>query len=595
MSYESRPWSAHYDPGVPQSLAPYPDVPLFHFLRKVATEHPQTTALLTSAQLPVLGRQKATISYQSLDRLSDALAVALVNLGVHRGDAVALMMPNCAQFAIGVWGIFKAGGVVSAVNPTYPAAKVQHQLKDCGARIGITLSLFYPTIKQARQDTELSTVIVANIKEYLPPVAAALFTLAKEKKEGHRVEIGPGDLAFSTLIKQVDGEVPDVRVEAADLALYQYTGGTTGTPKGAMITHRALVCNAMQLESWLGADTRAQSLMGAIPMFHVFGMVAVLATAARLAAPIFLVPNPRDVVDLLQVMHTYKPTIFHGVPAMYNAIVNNPDVLSGKYDLKSIRTCISGSAPLPSETKERFERITGGKLVEGYGMSEMPTATHVNPLVGENKTGSIGLPVPDVEARIVDLLDGRTEVPVGEVGELIVRGPQMMAGYYGQPQETDYALRLGPDDRFWMYTGDIAYMDQDGYFYIVDRKKDMAIIGGFNVYPNNVERALMKHPAVQESSVAAIPHPNPEKVGQEALYAWVVLRPDRHCTAQELIEFAQLHLARYEVPTRIEFLTALPKTAVGKILRRELVQMELRSRQKNDIGTPTDAAEKLPA
>ncbi|HEX2909070.1 MAG TPA: AMP-binding protein [Phototrophicaceae bacterium] len=301
-------------------------------------------------------------------------------------------------------------------------------------------------------------------------------------------------------------------------------------------------------------------------------MVAVLNFAIGLGARIVLVPNARDFPDLLDTINTFKPTIFMGVPALYNAINNNADVRAGKVDLRSIRACISGSAPLPPAIKQEFERLSGGVLIEGFGMSEAPTASHCNPLQGENRTGSIGLPLPDMECRIVSLDDGVTPVPVGDIGELIMTGPQLMVGYHGMPTETANVIReLG--GKRWLYTGDIALMDNDGYFYIVDRKKDMALIGGFNVYPNAIEKILADHPAVLEVGVAAIPHP--DKPGQEALKAWIVQRPGAAVTEQELIAHCEKFLARYEVPTRIVFIPELPKTAVGKTLRRELIQMEL--------------------
>lgn len=317
--------------------------------------------------------------------------------------------------------------------------------------------------------------------------------------------------------------------------------------------------------------------LGAIPLFHVFGMVAVLSFAVSLGSRIILVPNAREIPDVLGAIATYKPTIFMGVPALYNAINNHADVQSGKVSLRSVKFCLSGSAPLPPPTKREFERLSGGKLMEGFGMSECPTASHCNPIYGENRVGSIGLPLPDMDMRIVSLDDGETDLPVGEVGELVMSGPQVMNGYHNMPTETNNVLRP-KDGKTWLYTGDIARMDEDGYFYIVDRKKDMALIGGFNVYPNNVEKIISEHPAVLEVGVAAVPHP--EKEGQESLKAWVVVRPGMSVTADELVKHAEKHLARYEVPTRFTFVDALPKTAVGKTLRRELVQMEMAEREK---------------
>jgi long-chain acyl-CoA synthetase len=347
-----------------------------------------------------------------------------------------------------------------------------------------------------------------------------------------------------------------------------------------MATHKALVANTWQMRAFLGGDSIVgdqETFLGAIPMFHAFGMVAVLNFSVGIGAKIALVPNARDITDVVDNINIFRPTLFMGVPALYNAVNHHPAVVSGKVDLHSIRACMSGSAPLPPETKRRFEELSGGSLREGFGMSEAPTASHCNPLLGENRAGSIGLPLPDMEMSIVSLDDETTEVPVGEVGELIMSGPQLMVGYYGMPTETNNVLRVR-DGKKWLYTGDIGRMDEDGYFYIVDRKKDMALIGGFNVYPNVVEKVLTDHPAVLEAGVAAIPHP--EKAGQEALKAWVVVKPGQTVTEQELIDHAAKYLARYEVPTRFAFVKELPKTAVGKTLRRELVQMEMAEREK---------------
>ncbi len=556
VQYSDKPWLKNYDSGVLHSLD-YPDIPLHGFLQQSAREHPESTACLTSAKLPLLGRQHATISYRQLDAESDALAAGLVDMGLQKGDRVAMVMPNCSQFVLAFYAILKAGGVVAATNPTYPANRMQHQFQDAGAKIVITLSLFYNTVKQVQADSGVEHVIVANIKEYLPPVAKFLFTVAREKKDGHAIEKRPEDHWLQDILARYAGKQADVDVQPDDRALFQYTGGTTGVAKAAVSTHLALVADTMQCRAWLSSDITDQphkeSFLAAIPLFHVFGMVAVMSFAVSMASAMIMVPNARDIEDLLDNIHSYSPSLFMGVPALYNAINNHPRVTSGQVSLKSIRACISGSAPLPPTTKARFEELSGGKLLEGFGMSEMPTATHANPLIGENRTGSIGLPFPDVECRIVSLDDGETDVPVGEIGELALHGPQMMIGYHNMPTETANALREDKDGQKWFFSGDIARMDEDGYFFIVDRKKDMALIGGFNVYPRNVEDVLMSHPAILEAGVAAIPHPDPDKEGQEALKAWVVLKPGQSVTAEDLMAFVAKDLARYETPSRYDF------------------------------------------
>ncbi len=574
VSYAEKPWIRQYDKGVPASLAPYPEVPLFSLLDEAVKKRPNNIACITSLHLPLFGRRHASITYRELGDLSDRLAGALADLGIQKGDRVAIDFVNSTQFVIAFFGILKAGGVVVALNPTFPPAKKAEQLNDSGAKALIGMSLFYEGLGTVRDQTPVKHVIVSNIKDFFPGIGKFLFTVAREKKDGHRVEaLRPGDMwLLDVLQKYSPDQRPKVDINPKeDTAIFQYTGGTTGIPKAARGPHYALVANATQMKVWMGTSGEDERFLAAIPMFHVFGMVAVMAFAVSTCSPMIMVPNARDIDDVLGNIDAFKPTIFMGVPALYNAINYHPDVVAGKYDLGSIRACISGSAPLAPETKRRFEELTGAKVAEGFGMSEAPTATHCNPMKGVNKAGSIGLPFPDVECRIVSLDDGVTDMPVGEVGELVIRGPVMMTGYHNMPTETANAIRDG-----WLYTGDIARMDEEGYFYIVDRKKDMVLIGGFNVYPNNVEKVLKEHEAVAEVGVAGIPHP--EKEGQEALKAWVVLAPGKQVTAEELIAYCEARLASYEVPRRIEFIDALPKTTVGKILRRELVKMEAESR-----------------
>lgn len=581
--YDDRPWTAHYDSHVPPSLEPYPDHGLHTFLTWTAEKSPDNIALVTSARLPVLGRLSSSMTYRQLDDLSDALAVALIAMGLAKGDRVVLVMPNCVAFAVAYYAVLKAGGVVAATNPTYPASKMQHQIDDCGAEIVICLSLFYALIKQVQPQTQVKRVIVANIKEYMPRLARILFTLAKEKQDGHRVgSLAPEDHWFQDLLAHYAGKRPDTTVTADDVAIFQYTGGTTGVSKGAVCNHRALVANTYQLQTWSGIMNGRFSLkpaemtfLGAIPMFHAYGLLALLTQAVAAGGRIVLVPNPRDLDEVVDVIHHFKPNVFLGVPALYNAVNNHARVKSGEVSLDSFMFNTSGSAPLPPQTKRHFEQLSGSSILEGFGMSELPGATHSNPVFGETRLNSIGLPLPDVDCRIVSLDDGQTPLAIGEVGELIVSAHNMMTGYHRLPTETDNTLRQS-DGRTWLYTGDIAFMDEDGYFYIVDRKKDMALIGGFNVYPTNIEKVIKDHPAVLEVGVAAIPHPEHE--GQEALKAWVVLQPGHACTEADLIAHCTAQLAPYEVPRRFAFIDELPKTAVGKTLRRELVRLE--------VGTP---------
>ncbi len=574
MDYASKPWVKHYDEGIPESLAPYPEVSLQHLLYEAANRAPERDACITSVHLPLFGRKHATVTYAELNDLSRQFAAALADIGIQKGDRVAIVLPNTTQFIVAFFGILRAGGVVVAVNPSFPPIKMADQINDSGAKVVLTLSLFYKGLNSVRESMSAKRIIVTNIKEFFPPLGKFLFTVAREKKDGHRVEdLHPDDVWLQDLLaKYTPEQCPKIDIDPkTDPAIFQYTGGTTGIPKAARGPHYALVANATQMQRWLlgGKPDDGESFLAAIPLFHVYGMVAVMTFAVSMAAPMIMVPNARDINDVLGNIDAFKPTIFMGVPALYNAVNYHPDVVAGKYDLKSIKACISGSAPLAPETKRRFEELTGGVLMEGFGMSEAPTASHCNPIRGVNKAGSIGMPFPDMECRIVNLDDGVTDVPVGDIGELVFRGPILMTGYHNMPTETANAIRNG-----WLYTGDVARMDEDGYFYIVDRKKDMVLVGGFNVYPNNVEKVLMEHEAVAEVGVAGIPHPDPEKAGQETLKAWVVLAPDKKVTSEELIEHCRATLAPYEIPRRFEFVPELPKTTVGKILRRELIRKE---------------------
>lgn len=575
ITYADKPWVNTYDPGIPESID-YPQVPLHQFLIDTAKKFPDKSALVTSVKLPVVGRVSSHMTNAELNRASDALATGLAEIGLKKGDRVAIVMPNSVAFAVSFFATLKAGGVVAATNPTYPAEKMAHQIDDCDAEIVITLTLFYDLIKQIQPKTKVKTVIVANIKEYLPGLAKFLFTLTREKKDGHYLEaVKSGDYWFQDLLKRYDGRNVQVDLAPDDLALFQYTGGTTGVSKAAMAKHSALVANMLQMQKLIESlplKPEDNIFVGGIPMFHVYGLVAMLSLSVSMGSQIILIPNAREIDEVVDIIDHFKCTLFPGVPALYNAVNNHPRIKSGDASLKSLVYCISGSAPLPRATKEEFERLSGAAVREGFGMSEAPTATHTNPIKGENRTGSIGLPLPDMEMRIVSLDDGTTDVNVGDVGELAMAGPNIMVGYHKMPTETKNVLRE-QDGKIWLFTGDIARMDEDGYFYIVDRKKDMALIGGFNVYPAEVEDALKSHPAVLEVGVAAIPHP--EKEGQEALKAWVVLKPGMSTTDKELIEFCGEKLAQYSIPRRISFIDELPKSTVGKTLRRELVRLEM--------------------
>jgi len=555
------PWLANYDKGVPQTID-YPKAPLFYFLEEAARNFPDRACTIFKG---------AVISYREMNALTDHMAAALVEMGVKKGDRVGIFMPNTPQFVIAYYGILKAGAAVVAVNPTYPVDEIIMPVNDANIEIMFTLSRFYDKVKKARERSKLKRIIVTNIKETLPPITRLLFTLVKEKKEGDRVDsLADGDVWMKDLLaKHVNSAKPNVEISPDDTALFQYSGGTTGVPKGAVAMHRNVVANTLQIKSWMPAlEPGKEVVLMGIPLFHVYGMVAGMNFAMANGASMVMVPNARDLKDVLDNISKFKATIFPGVPLLYNGINNHPDVKAGKYDLSSIKACISGSAPLMRETKEQFEKLTGGKVFEGYGLSEAPTATHCNPLSGENKIGSIGMPLPDVEVKLVSLDDGETELAQGEIGEILIHGPQVMKGYHNMPTETANSLREMKDGKVWLYTGDIARMDEDGYFYIVDRKKELIKPGGFQVWPREVEEAIMDHPKVLEVGVGGIPDPQ----RGETVKAWIVVKPGETLTEAELKAFCKEHLAPYKVPTHYEFRSELPKTTVGKILRRELVR-----------------------
>jgi len=563
-----KPWLQFYEPLVPPTLD-YPRITLSQMLDQTVARFPERPAILFGAAVgPRLLASQMT--YRRLGMLVDAFAAGLQKLGVRKGDRVAVHLPNCPQYPIAFFGALKAGAVVVPVSPLYVSREIEHQLNDAGAETLVTLTRFYGCVQELRPRTRLRNVIVTNIKEYFPAVLRLLFTLAREKKEGHRLKTldSAGSWWFQDFLRYASPPPAPVDVAHEDLALLQYTGGTTGVSKGAMLTHRNIIANTLQVSRWLTDLREGQEVtLGATPFFHVYGMTVGMTFSMNAGATLIAMANPRATREMLMWIDRYAPGIFPGVPTMFVAINNYPDVGAGKYDLTSIRACISGSAPLPVEVKTRFEELTGGKLCEGYGLTEASPVTHCNPIYGVNKAGSIGIPFPDVEAKIVDLETGERELGPDEIGELVVRGPQVMLGYWNMPEETARTLRQG-----WLYTGDIARMDKDGYFYIVDRKKDMIISGGFNIYPREVEDVLYEHPAVKECVAAGIP----DELRGESVKVYIVLKEGATASADEIIEFCRERLAKYKVPRQVEFRQDLPKTMVGKVLRRALVEEERR-------------------
>ena len=564
--YASRPWLRYYDEGVPATLD-YPPIPLDRLLSNSAAKYPQHPAIVFGASLGTRVID-STMSYQKLDDAVNRFAAKLQHLGLKKGDRVAIITPNCPQFVIAYYGTLRAGGIAAPCNFLYTAGELEHLLNEAGAEIAVVLSPYYHRVHSIRSRTRLRHVIVANVKEYFPPLLRLLFTVAQEKKGGHRVELAKeGDAWFQTLLAGTADRPEPMEVASEDTACLLFTGGTTGVPKGAQLTHRNLVSNAVAGIHWSHAREAQEVGIGALPLFHSYGMTTVMNGCIAGANAMVLIPDPRDILHIMGSISKHRATLYPAVPTMYVAI--NTHARVAEFDLSSVRICMSGAAPLPKEVQDSFQKLTGGTLIEGYGLTETSPVTHGNPL-SRNRIGFIGIPWPDTDARIVDVDTGERELPVGEIGELIIHGPQVMKGYWQQPTETANVLRehhdFGPGP--WLHTGDIARMDKEGYFQIVDRKKDMIICGGFNVYPRDVEEVLFKHPAVQEAGVIGLP----DQYRGETVKAFVVLKEGMTASEQEIIDFCREHLAKYKVPTAVEFRSELPKSTVGKVLRRELAR-----------------------
>ncbi|MGH2376837.1 MAG: long-chain-fatty-acid--CoA ligase [bacterium] len=562
-----RPWVKFYEPGVPRTIE-FPTHPVHGFLEHSTKTYPSNDALILVG--PKFDRR---ISYAQLDDLSDRFAQSLMRQGFQAGDRVAIMLPNSIQFVVAAYGIWKAGGVLVQVNPLYRGRDLAFNLKDSGARFAVALSRLYKELHDVRGQTDVKTAFVTNLHDFFPTKWRLLYGLLRAKKEGDVMPRGPGIVPYLSMLR---GPRLDARpaVDPESPAVLQYTGGTTGVPKAATLTHRNLVCNCIQARTWLTDVKDGQErILSVVPFFHVFGLTVCMNLSVAIgAANIMILMKLFDVKTVVEAVPKYRPTVFPGVPAMYLAINQLRDV--EKYDLKSIRACVSGSAPLPVEVMRRFEELTGGRITEGFGMSEASPLTHANPIYGTRKSGSIGVPVSSTDAKIVDSETGTKDLPLGQVGEMVVRGPQVMKGYWNNPTETAQTLRNG-----WLYTGDIAKMDEDGYFVIEDRKKDMVIIGGFKVFPREVEEVLYEHPKVKEAAVAGIKH----RVRGEMLVAHVVPKDggDGKALKRELHDFCAQRLSAYKVPRRFEIVTEIPKTIIGKALRRAIRDSE---QQRDDTG-----------
>jgi long-chain acyl-CoA synthetase len=549
------PWLDSYPPGVPEHVE-IPGTNLASLLADAARDYPHAPALYFEGR---------TISYSELAERAWRFAGALAKLGVKKGTRVGLILPNCPQAVVALFGALRIGAVVVQNNPLYTERELEHQLGDADVEVVVCLDLVYERVRALRERVGIREVVVTSVLDELPAVKRMAAPYTKRGREASAA-IGRDEPVrrWRELLRQEADKPAEAAVDPeVDLALLQYTGGTTGVAKGVMLSHRNLSANVEQVRAWFpDADPGHEIMMAVLPFFHVYGLTVCLLLGIRLRAALVLLPR-FDLEQVLKAIDRYRPTLFPGVPTIYVAI--NNAVEKGGHDLSSIKACLSGAAPLPMEVAERFERFSGGRLVEGYGLSESSPVAIANPIYGKRKAGTIGMPLPDTLARVIDPEDSSRTMPVGESGELAIRGPQVMRGYWNRPDESAQVLRDG-----WLLTGDMAVMDDEGYFSIVDRKKDLIIAGGYNIYPREVEEVLYEHPKVEEVCVAGVA----DTYRGEVVKAYVVLREGQQATADELRDFAKTRLAAYKVPRVVEFRDQLPKTMVGKVLRRALQEEE---------------------
>jgi long-chain acyl-CoA synthetase len=549
------PWLDNYPPGVPEHVT-VPKASLAGLLDDAARDFPHA---------PALHFEGRTTSYAQLAEQVRRFAGALAGLGVGKGSRVGLILPNCPQAVVALFGALRLGATVVQNNPLYTERELGYQLGDAGVEVVVCLDLVYERVKALRGQTAIREVIVTSVLDELPAVRRALAPYTKRGKAASASLAKDEPIRrWRELLASAPQGPAAVEVDPdRDLALVQYTGGTTGVSKGVMLSHANLRANVEQVRAWFpDADPGREVMMAVLPFFHVYGLTVCLLLGVRIGAALVLLPR-FELDGVLSAIDRFRPTLFPGVPAMYVAI--NNAVEKGGHDLSSIKACLSGAAPLPMEVAERFERFSGGRLVEGYGLSESSPVAIANPIYGKRKAGTIGMPLPDTIARVADPADADRTMPTGERGELAISGPQVMQGYWNRPEETAEVLHDG-----WLLTGDMAVMDEEGYFTIVDRKKDLIISGGYNVYPREVEEVLYEHPKVLEVSVAGVP----DAYRGEVVKAFVVLKEGEQATADEIRDFAKERLAAYKVPRAVEFRDQLPKTMIGKVLRRALVEEE---------------------
>jgi long-chain acyl-CoA synthetase len=556
-----KPWLAQYPDVIPKQIH-YDDKPLQDYLKEGAEEEPDKILLY------FMGKE---MTFNEVYEASLRFANSLHSLGVTKGDRVALMLANTPQSVISYYGTLLAGGVVVQTNPIYVERELEHQLIDSGAKVIVCLDLVYERVINVKSNTAIEHIIVTKMNDYLPFPKNMIYPLKRNKmtKRKPNIHYTAYTHSFKNLLKQANNELMPVNIEPKkDLALLQYTGGTTGVAKGVMLTHYNLVANTTQCIKWMyKLDYRNEVVLCVLPFFHVYGMTVGMNYSVMARSKMVILPR-FDAEQTLKTIQSQKITIFPGAPTMYIGLINHPDVK--KYHLSSVKVCTSGSAPLPLDVQDRFEQLTGASLSEGFGLTEASPVTHFNLLWEKRPPGSIGVPWPDTDVAILSSETGEL-ASTGEVGELIIRGPQVMKGYWNRPEETDAVFQNG-----WLLTGDMGYMDEEGFFYIVDRKKDMIIAGGFNIYPREIEEVLYDHPAIQEAVAIGVPDP----YRGETVKAFIVKKEDEDLTEQELITFCKQRLATYKVPRLVEFRDDLPKTLVGKILRRALTEEEKERHEK---------------
>ena len=559
------PWFKQYDPGVPHTIGTYPAGTLLDAIEEGVRERPEAPAFLFKGR---------AVSLRELVDASDAFAVALAAMGVQAGDRVACLLPNCPQFFIGELATWKLGAIYVPLNPIYTEDELTGPLETTGAKVVLTLSAFYDRMKTVqRRVPSVERVVITNIKEWFPSLLRVIFTVALEKKSGHRATPRDGDPTLPELLQQHAGQRPNApRPGADDDCLLLMSGGTTGTPKAVRVHHGALVQTGTQVNAWLGSVLPKWEGVYCLPlpMFHSYGACGVQSVCFLGHNAIALVPNPRDIDDLVKTIETTRPAVFCGVPSLYTALLNHKRVQSGKVDFRAMKACVSGAAPMMLETITRWEATTGARIVEGYALTESILAATVSPLRGTQKPGSVGTPLPDIEVRIVDSDDASKPMPVGEVGEILLTGPQIMRGYWENDTGTTEMLRTDFTGRPWLHTADLGYLDADGFLYIVDRKKDLIKMRGMQVWPREIEEVIATHPAVQEVGVRGFPDP-----GQgEVAVAFVVRRVGQTVTAQDIRQWCKERMAPFKVPVRVVFKQELPKSMIGKVLRRLLVEHE---------------------